>query len=680
MLKTKFLVPLVVISLGIIIGVFYWAGIFSSKAPSSETAKPISPEARGIAITPKSAREFLTDPDIERWAVIVGISDYKNNPQIADLKYADRDAQAFYNFLISAQGGAFQPDHIQLLTNEKATVSNLRRALGTFLGRTADKDLVIIFMAGHGAPDPKKWENLYFLTYDADPNSLPNTAYPMWEMETALQRFIKAKRVIVITDACHSAALSGGMIAMRGQDGYRVSEYMKKLVESREGCTFITASRAGEGSQESEQWGGGHGVFTYFLLEGLKGKADRNRDGFVTIKETYDYLYPKVQRESENGQTPFASAYLDNSIPLGICEPEKLGLTSLPISPPTGQPGTPTPIKETTELLEKTKAIELNPQDAIAYSNRGLAYFHKGDYDRAIAEYTRAIELNPRDAETYAKRGSAYIGLGDNKKAIESFKQAIGIKPDEVIAHCLLGLAYRISGDYQKAIESYKEAVRIKPDFAEAHLGLGTTYGCLGKYTEEVKALKQAIRIKPDLAGAHLGLGTTYGRLGKYAEAVKFYKEAIRIKPDDAEAHYYLGNTYNDLGKHTDAIKSFKQAIGIKPDDASVHFNLGSTYGKIGDNQKAIESFKQAIRIRPDFAEAHFNLGSSYGRLGDEKKAIESYKQAIRIKPDLAGAHFSLGGTYLIAGDRSSALEEYKILKELDKELANELFNLIYGE
>ncbi len=319
--------PIILISTGlilviVIIGILYLTGIFSPQPLIQNTAD------RGIAITPKSGKAFLNDPDIERWAVIVGISDYRNNPQITDLKYADRDAQSFYDFLISPQGGCFKRDNIQLLLNEKATVSNLRYALGTFLGKTADTDLVVIFMAGHGTPDPKKWENLYFLTYDANPDSLPNTAYPMWEMETALQRFIKAKRVIVVTDACHSAALSGGMIAMRGQDGYRVNEYIQKLAESREGCTFITASRAGEGSQESEKWGSGHGVFTYFLLEGLQGKADRNKDGFITVKEAYDYLYPKVQRESENGQTPFAGAYLDNSIPVGICNPETTGLTA----------------------------------------------------------------------------------------------------------------------------------------------------------------------------------------------------------------------------------------------------------------------------------------------------------------------------------------------------------------
>jgi len=448
--------------------------IFNHKeARTSAEGGPAMRGERGIIITPREAKAFLADPDIERWAVVVGISDYKNNPAVTDLKYADRDAQSFYDFLVSPQGGCFKTENIQLLLNQKASVSNLRYALGTFLGKTADKDLVVIYMAGHGAPDPKKWENLYFLTYDADMNSLPNTAYPMDDLTRDLQRYIKAKKVIVITDACHSAAVSGGMIAMRGNEGHRVNDYLKKLSESREGCTFITATRAGEGSQESEKWGDGHGVFTHFLLEGLKGQADRNGDGFITIKEAYDYLYPKVQRESENGQSPFASAYLDNSIPMGICEPEKLGIISK---------AKPSEIKgsDTYERLKKKYTGQLKSDDANAHFNLGIKYYNSKDYQKAIESYKEAIRIEPDYADAYSLLGLAYTDLGDYQKAIESYKELVRIKPDYAEAHRSLGIAYGGIKDFQKAIESHKEAIRIKPDYADAHYRLGLAYVIIG--------------------------------------------------------------------------------------------------------------------------------------------------------------------------------------------------------
>ncbi len=523
---------------------------------------------RGIIITPKSAKAFLTDPDIERWAVVVGISDYKNNPAVTDLKYADRDAQSFYDFLVSPQGGCFKTENIQLLLNQKATVSNLRYALGTFLGKTADKDLVVIYMAGHGAPDTKKSKNIYFLTYEADTNSLPNTAYPMWEMETALQRFIKAKKVIVVTDACHSAAVSGGMTAMRGNEGYRVNEYLKKLAESREGCTFITASRAGEGSQESEKWGGGHGVFTHFLLEGLKGKADRNDDGFITMKEAYDYLYSRVQRESENGQSPFALAYLDNSIPMGICEPEKLGIVSRAES-------------------IKTVEVDYDPfkvDEATAYYNNGLDYFTSGDYEKAIEFLKKSILINPNDGHAYLYLGDAYEAIKDHQKAIESYRQVIRIAPNGASAYRKLGFVYVGIKDYQKAIESFKEGVRVEPfDVAEAHYVLGRAYFSSSDYQKAIELYKEAIRINPDYAEAYCNLGVTYNNIENYQKAIESLKEAIRIairtiNLDYADAHYNLGIAYLRIGDRGSALDEYNILKGLDKELANELFNL--IYGK----------------------------------------------------------------------------------------------------
>ena len=66
-----------------------------------------------------------------------------------------------------------------------------------------------------------------------------------------------------------------------------------------------------------------------------------------------------------------------------------------------------------------TRAVELNPQDGVAYSNRGVVYHDKGDYDRAIADYTLAININPKHATAYFNRAVSYRakGLQDNADA-----------------------------------------------------------------------------------------------------------------------------------------------------------------------------------------------------------------------------------------------------------------------
>ena len=102
---------------------------------------------RGI-LPPK---QYFEDNHIQRYAVVVGISDYKD-PKIPDLKYADADAQAFYDFITSPIGGNFNKENVLLLKNEQATLKNVKLAITNFLKKAIDTDFVVIFMACHGEP------------------------------------------------------------------------------------------------------------------------------------------------------------------------------------------------------------------------------------------------------------------------------------------------------------------------------------------------------------------------------------------------------------------------------------------------------------------------------------------------------------------------------------------------
>jgi uncharacterized caspase-like protein len=256
----------------------------------------------------------------QRWAVVVGISRYKHGgSDLANLRYADQDAKAFYEFLISPTGANFPKSNIRFLINEGATLASLKDALYVFLQNAIEEDLVIIYFAGHGSPEPADNENLYLLAYDTDPRRLPSTAFPMWDIETALSRYIRAERVVLIADACHSAGIGSGF-ATRAitVEGNPVNRYLIQLAKSGRGRAIFTASEAGEQSQESKKWGGGHGVFTYFLLEGLKGKADSNKDGIVSLGESMDYTDEQVRRATQNKQHPDTSGNFDRNLPLSV--------------------------------------------------------------------------------------------------------------------------------------------------------------------------------------------------------------------------------------------------------------------------------------------------------------------------------------------------------------------------
>jgi uncharacterized caspase-like protein len=205
-----------------------------------------------------------------------------------------------------------------VLLNEKATTQNVRHALFTFLTAAEPQDTVVIYIAGHGAPDPHDPRNLYLLTADSKPDDMGGTAFPMWQMQDVFERVLKAKRVITIADTCHSFGFSGARSGDNGQGGNNLINQYLQHYAAKGARAVITASDISEPSFEDTQWGDGHGVFTYYLLKGLKGEADSNHDGIVTAGELFAYLRRVVPEATGGKQNPRAMEGLANALPLSV--------------------------------------------------------------------------------------------------------------------------------------------------------------------------------------------------------------------------------------------------------------------------------------------------------------------------------------------------------------------------
>lgn len=253
------------------------------------------------------------------FAVVIGISRYDRfGSTIANLKYADRDAMSFAEFLKSPAGGGLPDDTVATLLNEHATTQNIRYSLFTFLTLAQPQDTVVVYIAGHGAPDPHDPRNLYLLTADTKPDDIGRTAFPMGQMQDLFDRVLKAKRVLTIADTCRGYGFIG---SGNGDDGPKennlINQYLQRYAAKGEHAV-ITASDISETSLEDARWGDGHGVFTYYLLKGLKGDADKNHDGIVTAAELFAYLQRVVPEATGGAQNPRAIYGLAANLPISI--------------------------------------------------------------------------------------------------------------------------------------------------------------------------------------------------------------------------------------------------------------------------------------------------------------------------------------------------------------------------
>ena len=250
------------------------------------------------------------------YAVVVGINKYKNLPH---LKYAVNDAREFHRYLI--ERSRVPKSNIWLLLDEEATLEKLRSTLGTTLRRRAGKDdTVIIFLASHGAtekdsssPDGDGLEK-YILPYNADSKDLYASAMPMSEIARIFQR-ISSERLVFISDTCYSGASGGRTIQAMGKRATISDTFLERLSQGK-GRVILTASDTNEISVEKDEFK--HGVFTYYLLEGLRGRADFDRDGMVTVDEVYQYVSEKVPQATGQDQHPVRKGESKGQIVLGV--------------------------------------------------------------------------------------------------------------------------------------------------------------------------------------------------------------------------------------------------------------------------------------------------------------------------------------------------------------------------
>lgn len=239
-------------------------------------------------------------PDVKVWAVIIGIAAYEH---MQTLRFTDDDAYRFYAFLKSPEGGALPDDQIQLLIDESATREKIMNAMRNVFGKAGPNDLVMLYFSGHGVPGA-------FLPIDFD--GLNNKIYHQ-EISSILAAS-KAKYKVCIADACHS----GGLFAVRTPNATSsgLISYYTNLSQAQPGTALIMSSKSDETSLEAS--GLRHGVFSHFLIRGLKGEADDDSNKIVTVKELYGFINKGVTEYTAFQQSPVIRGNYDPQMPVAV--------------------------------------------------------------------------------------------------------------------------------------------------------------------------------------------------------------------------------------------------------------------------------------------------------------------------------------------------------------------------
>jgi len=643
---------------------------------------------------------MLTKPSTR--AVIVGISAYAN---ISPLRFAHKDAEAFAKYLLSPAGGSLPEENIKLLTNENATAGLIGLSFNWLVANSQEGDRAIIYFSGHGDVETESTDMGYLLAYDAQKTTyMGSGAIAVFQLERVVKKLSEQKHVevILIADACHSGNLAGSENNGAKVTAIALSNQFAKEVK-------IMSCEPGQFSQESEVWGGGHSVFSYYLLDGLRGLADKNEDRQVTLREIEGFLFDSVQRATialrpDLPQSPTTVG--NKNAVIAEVNADEIAALRKKNSPSKSEPTASVASKNVAVfdtisarlLLQFEVAMRarhlLTPEAGAAYSiyleakdraamqpqiemmRYALAAAMQDDAQKAINDY---LVADPREMRMR-------WGLDDSRYQqypiyLEKAAELLGkdnfmysqIKARE---YYFRGLNLRLQGErkggdtmlFNAAIPFQEKTLALDPTAAYAYNELGLLARRFKQYERSVEYFNKAVGFSPTWVLPWTNLCASYNDLGQPELGEKCGKKAIALDSTFALANFNLGYTYLITKENDKAAVQFQRTIDYNPEYADAFYNLGYYHYQNRAYLKAEQLWERYKTLRPNDPDAFQSLAEVYLKQGKTELAKSHLLQAIELNNQYSMAYFTMGELYLNTKDTEQATKWYKDYSRLKPE------------
>lgn len=622
------------------------------------------------------------------YALVVGISNYQNLAAAQQLQFPERDAEAIYSILISTEGGNFRAENVHKLIGAKATLARLRYELEEWLPSvTKDDDRVLIYFAGHGFVYSGK---AYLAPYDIDLKNIGATGYGMDALGRDIGTKTKGKWKVLLTDSCHSGAIHPDA------DVQLINGTLGSLNKS---LFSLTASRDRERSFESKDWGGGHGIFTYYVVKGLEGAADESGDGIVTADELAEYVHRNVREATGGQQNPTSDrgsfdsdmllAYVPSNVKPGAPPAPKFGTMVLEANMSEVEvfvdgksvgvitKGTPLTLPGLVPGAHTIKAVKMGyepdgPREEMVYPgqsttvsikiliakrrtkaaldalDKGLEYYSKGfadNYRKAATYLEKALTLDPEYSQAALYLGRTYNALFDEQKAEQYFRKAIAIDPDYVEAHASFAGMLLDTGNVDEAVRQLNVAVQRDPKHAMSWYLLAEAYRLKEAYPESIEAARKAIELTPNKAEAHFWLAESLRLSNKYDEANGEYQQYLKLSDFDSklagQLNYYVLGYLMGFGKK----KRAAQQDIWKDLRSLAYFGLCDCERKQSHFDQAISYCEKSLTYSADDPYVHLALGLALAKKAQQNGIVEMlpaarqhFRAMLDINADLAEA------------------------------------------
>jgi tetratricopeptide (TPR) repeat protein len=531
-----------------------------------------SPTGRDIAVekAPDLKPRPVSVPD--GYALIIGISTYKNLDGSQNLDFPESDAEATYRALISPEGGAFPPENVHKLLGSQATIANIRNELENWLPNVAKpEDRVVVYFAGHGLVKNGRG---YLAAWDVNPANLENTAYSMTALGNVMANKVKARWKVLLADACHSGKINAET------SNERIDEELRNLPGNF--LTF-TSTTEREKSYEDRSLSTGFGLFSYFLVQAWRGYADADCNGLINADEMIEYVRREVRdyaKVLKAPQTPTARGDYDPEMPLGVSlrclntssnSTKALGTAIISKADVDGvrvflDGKLIGPLKTTEPLvlpglspgLHQFEAVrdgyDAQRQEILIVPGQEVPVTFRRWYAKEPKK--AALELDRRGEDLLSSRQSVLSSFGpvhkqdaeDLKKARDYFQKALQEDPQYSKAAFHLGQVNQLLSDREASIQAYKRALEIDPNYSDALVQYAGILIEDGDVDGAIRRLEEALRFEGSNDEAYAFMASAYWNKGKWDLCIKNADRAIQLDSSNYQAYLWKADALRQQG------------------------------------------------------------------------------------------------------------------------------------
>jgi predicted Zn-dependent protease len=311
-----------------------------------------------------------------------------------------------------------------------------------------------------------------------------------------------------------------------------------------------------------------------------------------------------------------------------------------------------TPFETAEELAAKgrlDKAMALldqlagqTPEPAGVERLRGIIFYQKEDFARAIDAFTRAAKQDRSDRESIEMHGVSLFRVGHCPEAVPFLEQAhAAVVGANVDPEYVLGLCYADVGRYDDARHAFATQYGFGPDSAEAYLLAARLFLRREFASEAAAEAAKALEINPGLPLAHQLLAEAALAKANTKDAIRELEAERKINPLNGALYDRLGDAYLRNGQYNDAQQALNRAVLLEPGATAPYIMLGQTFLKLNQPIQALHYLDHAARMDPSNYLTHNLLGQAYKATGQVDEANREFLLSIDLqnneKPQPAG-------------------------------------------